>query len=90
MLLLVDQDRGDDGSSKGCHLVTQRGTQGGPLCPQEVLNRPGRASELVAQRRERGFLQNARGPDSHKELPSRQVAVWLNQHPESGRVQSSL
>ena len=49
MLLLVDQDRGDDGSFKGCHLVTQRGTQVGPLCPQEVLKRLGSASEPVAQ-----------------------------------------
>ena len=41
----------------------------------------GRTSELLAQRRERGFLQNARSPDSHKELPSRQVAVWLEPTP---------
>ena len=61
--------------------MPQRWTQGGPLCPQEVLKRLGRTSELVAQRRERGFLQNARGPDSHKELPSRQVAVWLEPTP---------
>ena len=52
-LILLDPDpRGVD-SSKYCHLVTQRWTQVGPLCPQEVLKRLGRTSGLVAQRRER-------------------------------------
>ena len=81
MLLMLDPVAETLVLPSKCHLVTQRWTQGGPLCPQEVLKRLGRTSELVAQRRERGFLQNARGPDSHKELPSRQVAVWLEPTP---------
>ena len=35
------------------HLVPQRWTRVGPLCPQEVLKRPESPSKLVAQRRER-------------------------------------
>ena len=85
--------------------MTQRWTQVGPLCPQEVLKRLGSTSELVAQRRERvspiargpeeawkslrtcspkereRVSPIARGPDSHKELPSCQVAVWLEPTP---------
>ena len=49
MLLMLDPVAETLVLPSKCHLVTQRWTQVGPLCPQEVLKRLGSASEPVAQ-----------------------------------------
>ena len=91
MLLMLDPVAETLVLPSKCHLVTQRWTQVGPLCPQEVLKRLGSASEPVAQGESPGFPQSPGALCSHKELPPRCSCLALNQHPiKSGRVQSSL
>ena len=73
MLLILDPVAETLVLPSKCHLVTQRWTQVGPLCPQEVLKRLGSTSELVAKGEGLSNSQGALG--SHKDC-LRIVAVW--------------
>ena len=65
VLLLLDPRCWEVGSSKGCHLVTQRELLRAPFARQQVLNRSG---SLLEAQREKGL---------QTQLPGVQVAVWL-------------
>ena len=74
MLLMLDPVAETLVLPSKCHLVTQRWTQVGPLCPQEVLKRLGSASEPVAQG-EGQHISNHQGLCAAKDC-LRVVAVW--------------
>ena len=83
MLLMLDPVAETLVLPSKCHLVTQRWTQVGPLCPQEVLKRLGSASEPVAQG-EGQHLSNHQGHCAATQSCLRVVAVW--QEPTPNRV----